>query len=139
LLNPTGSTLPPQDDAERQHKVDALYSAVEDRFVGQTHMTPVYSPQIRTNDNYGPYSKSASLTHWFRHNPPAEEIVINLDPDVILLRPHNTLLSKGFTSADLRGKPIGQFHIIGGMDDDRQSCERVFLKMQVRRCGRGAW
>ena len=107
-----------------------LYSLPEERAVGQFHLSPLYTTHRITGDNYAPYCKSASLSHWFRKAPPSEPIVVNLDPDVILLRPLGDIEPES-----LRGRPIGQYHRMGDEGKSTGCCAAVLAKV----VSDGAW
>ena len=104
----------------------SLYSLPERRAVGQFHLSPLFSPNRVTGDNYAPYCKSASLAHWFAKAPPAEPIVVNLDPDVILLRPLDAIDPEA-----LRGRPIAQLHRMGDAEGTTGHCAAVLKRVRT--------
>jgi peptidyl serine alpha-galactosyltransferase len=78
------------------------------RFAGRTFHTRPYCPHPATGDHYPPYNRIMALGAWLRKNPPAEEVILLLEPDCVFLAP---LLPAEPVS---RGHPVS--HPIGYMD-----------------------
>jgi hypothetical protein len=72
------------------------------RGLAQHFITPRYSPHPKTGDEYPPYAKSASLVEWLNSVDLTEEIVVSMDPDMIVMRP----IDLDIDPEKLRGKPI---------------------------------
>jgi hypothetical protein len=77
------------------------------RFAGRTFHTRSYSVHPTTGDYYPPYNRIMALRDWLTENPPAEEVILLIEPDCVFLRP----LSEEPVS---RGCPVS--HPIGYMD-----------------------
>ena len=91
----------------RKPRADNLIIYTDPRVngVGQQHLAPLYSPHPDTKDEYLAYMKSASITHWYTHSPPSEEIVISIDPDMLILKPIDL---GDITPETLKGNPVSQ-------------------------------
>ena len=76
-------------------------------FAGRTFHTRSYCPHPATGDYYPPYNRIMALRAWLTENPPAEEVILLVEPDCVFL---------GSLTGELvsRGYPVS--HPIGYMD-----------------------
>ena len=77
------------------------------RFEGRTFHTRSYSTHPATGDYYPPYNRIMALRAWLTEDPPAEEVILLIEPDCVFLGP---LTSEPVS----RGHPVS--HPIGYMD-----------------------
>jgi hypothetical protein len=77
------------------------------RFAGLTFHTRSYSTHPATGDHYPPYNRIMALKDWLSESPPAEEVILLVEPDCVFLSP----LTGELVS---RGHPVS--HPIGYMD-----------------------
>jgi peptidyl serine alpha-galactosyltransferase len=54
-------------------------------FEGQTFHTRPYCPHPVTGDYYPPYNRIMALRAWLREAPPAEEVILLIEPDCVFL------------------------------------------------------
>jgi hypothetical protein len=76
-------------------------------FAGRTFHTRSYCPHPVTGDYYPPYNRIMALRAWLTEAPPAEEVILLVEPDCAFLGPLTGELVR-------RGHPVS--HPIGYMD-----------------------
>jgi hypothetical protein len=91
-------------DQQRQRERASVNRHTDPKLRGlaQHFITPLFSPHPKTGDEYPPYAKSASLVEWLNSVDLKEEIIVSLDPDMIVMRP----IDLDIDPEKLRGKPI---------------------------------
>jgi peptidyl serine alpha-galactosyltransferase len=77
------------------------------RFAGRTFHTRSFCPHPATGDFYPPYNRIMALKDWLSEDPPAEEVILLVEPDCVFMSP----LTGELVS---RGHPVS--HPIGYMD-----------------------
>jgi hypothetical protein len=82
------------------------------RFEGRTFHTRSYSTHPATGDYYPPYNRIMALGAWLTEAPPAEEVILLIEPDCVFLGP-----LAGVPVS--RGHPVS--HPIGYMDPAPQA------------------
>jgi hypothetical protein len=85
------------------------YTDPKVRGLAQSFVTPMFNPHPETGDEYPPYAKSASLVEWMKTAQPREEIIVSMDPDMIILRP----IDLDIDPEKLRGRPIAMGYELG--------------------------
>jgi len=96
-------------------------------FVGRTFRTEPYCPHPLSGDYYPPYNKPKALESWLRESPPAEEVVLLLDPDCVFLEPLAGLATRGHPIAN----PPAFMHPEHNMEFVKKHCLRPELVQGV--------
>ena len=82
------------------------------RFEGRTFHTRSYSTHPATGDYYPPYNRIMALRAWLTEAPPAEDVILLVEPDCVFL---GSLTGEPVS----RGHPVS--HPIGYMDPSPQA------------------
>jgi hypothetical protein len=93
-------------------------------FAGRTFHTKSYFPHPATGDSYPPYNRIMALRAWLSERPPAEEVILLVEPDCVFLGSlTGKLVSRGYPMSH----PIGYMDPLTQAELVQKHCSRPEL------------